>query len=118
LLKQLAAFSYHGALVDDLAWYIGPVGDVYTGVKLQSAKMSFTCEPSLSFGPTVSICDAVYGGVSVGPAIELGCEIGTLTNSKTSFSRSIFKGIRDIEECMRRGGVSGGVARPFRLRLG
>jgi hypothetical protein len=79
-----------GVLVDDLAWYIGPVGDVYTGVKLQSAKFGFICEPSISFGPTVSICDTVYGGVSVGPTLELGYEIGTLTNAKTSAITGIY----------------------------
>jgi hypothetical protein len=79
-----------GVLVDDLAWYIGPVGDVYTGVKLQSAKIGFICEPSFSFGPTVTICDAVYGGVSVGPTVELGYEMGTLTNSKTSAITGIY----------------------------
>ncbi|MDR1301364.1 MAG: hypothetical protein LBK43_02700 [Treponema sp.] len=79
-----------GVLVDDLAWYIGPVGDVYTGVKLQSAKFGVICEPSFSFGPTVSICDAVYGGVSVGPTIEIGYEMGTLTNSKTSAITGIY----------------------------
>jgi hypothetical protein len=79
-----------GVLVDDLAWYIGPAGDVYTGVKLQSAKMGFICEPSVSFGPLVTICDLVYGGVSIGPTIELGYEIGTLTNSKTSAITGIY----------------------------
>ncbi|MDR1466425.1 MAG: hypothetical protein LBI40_02245 [Treponema sp.] len=79
-----------GVLVDDLAWYIGPAGDVYTGVKLQSARMGFICEPSFSFGPTVSICDTVYGGVSVGPTVELGYEMGTITNSKTSAITGIY----------------------------
>jgi hypothetical protein len=79
-----------GVLVDDLAWYIGPVGDVYTGVKLQSAKFGIICAPSASFGPTVSICDVVYGGISVGPTIEIGYEMGTLTNSKTSAITGIY----------------------------
>jgi hypothetical protein len=75
---------------NDLVYYAGVIGDIRKGVLVQNAKIGISITPSLSFGPELLICDLIGGGISVGPAIELGFEVGTLPYNGTISTKDIY----------------------------
>lgn len=64
-----------GNLINETAYYVGPISDVITipGLKLQSGKLELCISPYVYVEPGITISNCLYGGIKIGPYLDLGC---------------------------------------------
>lgn len=64
----------NGRVINETAYFVGPVSDITTipGVKLQSGKIELCFSPSAYIEPQIVIGNSLYGGVRLGPKLDIG----------------------------------------------
>lgn len=61
-----------GTVINETASFVGPTSEI-TPLKLQSGCMELCISPYIYVEPGITIANCLYGGLKIGPALDIGC---------------------------------------------
>lgn len=63
-----------GTVINETASFVGPTSEI-TPLKLQSGCMELCISPYIYIEPGITIANCLYGGLKIGPALDIGCGV-------------------------------------------
>jgi hypothetical protein len=80
-----------GNVINKTASFVGPVSEITTipFVKIQSSSLEMCIRPYIYFEPGITVANCLYGGIKIGPSLDIGCGLKLNVNDSLTTPESL-----------------------------